>query len=323
MLINNIGIDLGSDNLHFYIQKDNRFISNKSIIAIDNNKEIISCGEDASKYIEKETENIILKRPVKKGKIEDIELTVEMLNGILKKEKLKKRIINPNILISYDRSLNEVEKNILIETIKDFGCKNIFLMDSITLSCLGMGMEIEKNITNMIIDIGYETTKIGVIFSNDIVQYNSISYGGNTFNEEIIKYVREKYETLIGYSTVEKLKQELNDKDIEVTGRNLITGLPTKLIIKNQDINNCIYKLVEVLVKEIKNILEKISPEMLSDISEKGIVITGGGSLLKGLREKLEERINIPILITKNPTTNIIKGIKIVIDSDIKRANKI
>lgn len=324
MFNNNIGIDLGSDNLHIYIQKDNRFIHSKSIIAIDNDKkEIAEYGLDACKYIEKEPENIILKRPIKKGKIEDDELVIEMLNGILKKHKLKKKIINPNILVSYDRNISEVEKNALIETIKVFGCKSLYLLDSTILNCLGIGVDLGKNKSNMIIDIGYENTRIGIIYSNDIVEYKSIKFGGNTFNEELVNYIRAKDKILIGYSTAENIKKRKDNKKVEVSGRNIITGLPDKVIIKEEDINKCLNKLVENIVIEIKKIIENVSPEILNDICEKGIIITGGGSMLKGLREKIEENLNIPVLITKNPETNVIKGIKYVLDKDIKIAIKI
>ena len=324
MINNNIGIDLGSENIRFYIEKEDRFINNKSIIAVDsNNNEIISYGLDASKLIEKEPENIILKKPIQKGRIIDIELTVEMLKRILKQESSKKRITNPNILVSYDRNLNEVEKNILVETIKNFGCKNLYLMDSIILSCLGIGMEIEKNQGNMIIDIGYESTKIGIISSNSIIKYKSIPYGGNTFNEKMVSYIRKKYKVLVGYSSVEKLKKEIDTNEKEISGRDLITGLPTNIKITNNDISNCIYKLIDVLVEEIKRMLEKVSPEVIKDISEKGIIISGGGSKLKVLREMLEKKLNMPVLITKCPENNVIEGIKEIFKTDIKRATKI
>lgn len=324
MINNKIGIDLGSENIHLYVEKEDKFINNKTIIAIDKNtNEIVSSGEEANELTEKEPENIILKKPIQKGKIVDMELTIEMLNCLLKQEKLKKRIINPSILISYDRKLNEVEKNILVDTIKNFGCKNLYLMDSITLACIGIGIETKNNIANMIIDIGYETTKIGIVSSSSIIEYNSINLGGNTFNEKIIEYIREKYKVLVGITTIEKLKKKINEEDIEIGGRDLIKGLPTNIKICNKDINRCIYKVANILINEIKKMLEKVSPEIVNDISERGIIITGGGSLLKGLRKIIEEKINIPVLITKNPENNIIKGIKEVFKTNMKRVNKI
>ncbi|MBP3799807.1 MAG: rod shape-determining protein, partial [Bacilli bacterium] len=176
---------------------------------------------------------------------------------------------------------------------------------------------------NMIVDIGYELTKIGVLSLNNVIEYKYIDIGSNTFDNDISDFLRKKYKITISNNQIEKLKQNINNDNINIKGKNIITGLPKSLTIDKDEVLSCLKNSIINIIEEIKNLLGKISPEIFNDISNKGIVITGGGSMLKGLREKIEEELHIPILETVTPQENIIKGIKEVIDNDITQANKI
>lgn len=324
MVKNNIGIDLGSDNIWIYLQKENKIINSKPVVAIDLfMNEIVAYGKEADSLNEKEPKNIVLKRPIKRGKIEDIELTIDMLKLILKDKKTKRRMINPDILVSYENSLTSVEKEALIEVMKELGAKDIYLIESLKLIASGIGMNIEKNRGKMIIDIGYETTRVGVLSLNNTIEYKLIEIGSNNFNIEIIDFLKTKHEMLIGNKTSEMIKNSLNKEEIIINGKNIITSLPKEITIKSKEIQECIRKSINVLIKEIKVVLESITPEILSDIKESGIVITGGGSILYGLREILEEKLNIPVLEVNNPLTCVIDGIKNVLDTDKLLATKI
>lgn len=324
MITKEIGIDLGSNNTRIYIKNENKIIKFKSLLAIDRNQNEITCiGEEASKYSEKEPENIILKRPIKKGKIDNVELVVEMIREVLKKNKVKNSVVNPNILISYDRDLTEVEKNALIEVMNELGTKNIYVMDNIILITYGISMDISRSEGNMIIDIGYETTRMGIVSSNNIVNYKTVDVGGNSFNNSIIDHLKNKYKTLIGNSNAENIKMRINDKKIVIEGRNQVTGSPSKIEVTSEELKECMKKIVIKLTNEIKSMLEFASPEIFKDISNKGIVITGGGSKLHFLREMMENELNIPVLEVINSEDAIINGIKYVLDYNIDKSTKI
>ena len=314
MIKKDIGISLGSDNTYIYFQKENRIIKFKTVVSIDTSiSEIVEIGEKAILMSEKCPSNIIIKRPIKKGKVEDIELTQELLRKVLKEERIKSNITNPNVLLSIDNNLNEVEKRAIIETINELRFKNLYTMDSLKLIALGIGMDISKPEANMIIDIGYETTKIGVLSMNNIINYKCIYIGSNNFDHDIINYLRKKYKLLISNKQAEEIKENENNENNVIKGKNIITGKPKSITIKT--INN--------IIEELKLMIENLSADVFNDISKKGIVITGGGSLLIGLREKLEEELGICILETLTPEENIINGIKYVLDNNISLANKI
>ncbi len=324
MLKNNIGISIGTDTTYIYIQKDDKIISFETIVAIDSSiNEIIEVGKNAIILSEKGPKNIYLKRPIKEGKIEDIELVQKMLNIIFKKYKIRSIIANPNVLISYDNHLNEVEKNAIVDVIREIGVNNIYTIDSLKSIALGIGMDITKPVGNMIIDIGYELTRIGVISMNSIIEYRYVNIGSNSFNNNIIDYLRKKYKLLISYNEVEELKTNIEKNNLILKGKNIITGLPKSITINNNEIMNSLNNNINKIIEEVKLVLEQVSPEIFSDISNKGIVITGGGSMLSGLREKIEKEIMIPILETTNARENVIKGIKKIINTDISQANKI
>ena len=324
MIKNNIGIDLGSDNIRIYLQKENKIINSKPIVAIDVfMNEIVAYGKEANLINEKEPENLILKKPIKKGKIEDVELMTELLKLILRDNTIKKRIINPNILVSYEKSLNSVEKEALIDVLRQLGVKNIYMMESIKLIAIGIGMNIEKNKGKMIIDIGYETTTIGVLSLNNIIEYKTIEIGSNSYNQDIINFLKTNHEILISNKMAENIKNSLKENKITVSGKNILTSLPKDITINSEELKDSIQKSISIIVDEIKKVLESVTPEILNDIKETGIVITGGGSILEGLRESLEKKLSIPVLETNNPLTCVIDGIKDILNTDITKATKI
>lgn len=324
MIKKDIGISLGSDNTYIYFQKENRIIKFKTVVSIDTSiSEIVEIGEKAILMSEKCPSNIIIKRPIKKGKVEDIELTQELLRKVLKEERIKSNITNPNVLLSIDNNLNEVEKRAIIETINELRFKNLYTMDSLKLIALGIGMDISKPEANMIIDIGYETTKIGVLSMNNIINYKCIYIGSNNFDHDIINYLRKKYKLLISNKQAEEIKENENNENNVIKGKNIITGKPKSITITREDILISIDKTINNIIEELKLMIENLSADVFNDISKKGIVITGGGSLLIGLREKLEEELGICILETLTPEENIINGIKYVLDNNISLANKI
>lgn len=320
MINQEIGIDLGSNTTRIYVNNDDRIIIFKTVLAYDvGNNEIISLGDDSERI----PHNITLKRPIKRGRIEDIELTVEMLKKALRDGKLRKTITNPNVLLSYDIDLSEVEKKALIDSVRELGVKNIYMKESIKLSALGIGMDISKQEGNMIIDMGYEVTRIGIILLDDIVEYKSISFGGNSFNEDIVNYLRKRYKVLVGETSSESIKRDLYKDKIIVEGRNVITNLPEKIEIDTREIIKLFNDRIDKLVGDIKSVLENINPEIFKDISNKGLVLTGGGSMISCLREELSKKLNMPVLEVVNPDTSVIDGIRRVIDEGINKGIKI
>ena len=330
MLSKDIGIDLGTANVLIYI-KDEGIVLNEPNVVVINKKDnsIVAIGEEAKNMLGKTPRDIKVIRPMKNGVIADLELTELMLEKFIKKVKGNKSILRPRVLICCPSSITEVEKNALVETVRETGARKIYIEEEAKMAAIGAGIKISKSTGNMVVDIGGGTTDIAVLSLDDIVISKSIPIAGNSFTEEIIKYIRENYEILVGEPTAEKIKCEFancynikSKKEYKVKGRNLITGLPQTITITEKDTEKALNNIVKKIIKEIQNILEKTPPELSSDIIDTGIVLTGGGSLLKGLREKLTEELKVPVLIASSPLTCVIDGTKILL-KDVKKLNSI
>lgn len=313
-----LGIDLGSDSILIYSEKDGLIVNDASVIAIDNEtKNIIAVGKKASDMVGRTPGKIKAIRPIKNSIIDDFSLTEGLLSNLLKEANYTSSLTRPIIVLTFPSNITKVEKNAIKELGETLGAKKIILEEKTKIAALGIGMEIEKPQANMIVDIGAGTTEIAIISLNDIVVSTSIKTAGKAFNENIKKYIKIKYKLLIGEKTAEKIKREIGciykiDKDekIEVKGRNLITGLPNSIELSSREVKEAIKDSVDIIVKNIKGILETTPPELSADIVDKGLVLTGGSSLLKGIADLLEDQLSIPVLIANDPITSIAEGFK-------------
>lgn len=323
MLAKDIGIDLGTANVLIYIKDQGIVLNEPSIVALENEtKKIVAVGKEAKEMLGRTPGKIKAIKPMKDGVIADFEATEIMLNSFIRQLKIKNLFARPRILICCPTNITQVEKNAIKEAAERTGARKVYIEEEPKVAAIGAGMDISKPSANMIIDIGGGTTDIAVLSLNDIVVSSSIRIAGNTFDQDIINYIRDKYKLLIGEKTAENIKinfanvfKPSKKKKMEVRGRNLITSLPNALEITQDEIAEALTESLKKLMKEIIDVLEEADPELSADIVEKGIVLTGGGALIKGLVELFKQELKVPILIAESPLTCVAEGTGILLDN--------
>lgn len=329
MISTDIGIDLGTSNVLIYIKKRGIVLNEPSVVAIEREtKKIIAVGTEANEMLGRAPGKVKIIKPMKDGVIADLEATEIMLNEFIKKIKARKIFSKPRILICCPTDITPIEKETLKEVAERTGAKSVYIEEEPKMAAIGAGMNIKMPVANMIIDIGGGTTDIAILSLDGIVTANSIKIAGNTFNDDIIKYIKDKYKLLIGELTAENIKINFanvynpsSSEKISVRGRNLITGLPHVIEISQTETKIALQESINKIVKETINVLEVSPPELSADIVEKGIVLTGGGSMLTGLLEILEEKLKVPLLIAENPLTCVAEGTGILLE-ELKRVEE-
>ena len=254
-------------------------------------------------------------KPMKDGVIADFELTEAMLNHFIRKVKARNIFIKPRILICCPANVTGVEKNAIKEAAERTGAKKVFIEEEPKVAAVGVGLDISKPSGCMIIDIGGGTTDIAVLSLGSIVTSTSIKVAGNTFDNEIIKYIKDNYKLLIGERTAEDIKKEIGSvgktkkkQKMEVKGRSMVNGLPETITITSEEIDNALNDSVYKIIGAIKTVLENTPPELSADIINKGRVVTGGGAMIEGLDELLKRELNVPIFIAESPLTCVASG---------------
>lgn len=323
MWAKDIGIDLGTANVLIYIKGQGIVLNEPSIVAIDtDSKSVIAVGSEANEMLGRTPGKVKAIRPMKDGVIADFEVTEIMLNAFIKKIKAKKLFSRPRILICCPTNITPVEKNAIKEAAERTGARKVYIEEEPKVAAIGAGMDISKPTANMVIDIGGGTTDIAILSLNDIVSSESVRVAGNVFDQDIIKYIKEKYKLLIGERTSEDIKINFanifdpNKKEkLEVRGRNLITGLPHTIEITQDETKEALEESLQKIIKATTNVLEQTPPELSGDIVEKGIILTGGGAMLRGLPELLEKELQVPILIAESPLTCVVEGTGSLLDN--------
>lgn len=326
MLARDIGIDLGTANVLIYIKGEGIVLNEPSIVAIDTeNKRVIAVGTEANEMIGRTPEHMKAIKPMKDGVIADFEVTEIMLNTFIKKIKARSLFTRPRILICCPTNITPVEKNAIKEAAERTGARKVYIEEEPKVAAIGAGMDISKPSANMVIDIGGGTTDVAILSMNDTVTSSSIKVAGNLFDQDIIKYIKDKYKLLIGERTAEDIKINFanvynpDEKEkLDVRGRNLITGLPHTITITQDETKIALQESIDKIVKSATNVLEQTPPELSADIVDRGIVVTGGGALLKGLTDLLQEQLEVPTLIADSPLTCVAEGTGILLN-DIKR----
>lgn len=329
MLAKDVGIDLGTANILIYVKGEGIVLNEPSIVVVDTNEnKVIAMGNEAKEMIGKTPENIKVIKPLKDGVIADFEITELMLNNYIKRVKAKSLLTRPRVLICCPSNITEVEKSAIIEAAERTGARKVFIEEEPKVAAIGAGIKIKNPTGNMVIDIGGGTTDIAVLSMNNIVISSSLRIAGNTFDQDIINYIREKYQVLIGERTAEDIKINFANvykpdkkKELIVKGRNLITGLPITITINQEDTAKALEDSIKKIVSVSINVLENTPPELAADIVDKGVILTGGGSLLKGLQKVLKQNLKIPVLIAQSPLTCVVEGTKVLLD-DINSISK-
>lgn len=318
-----IGIDLGTANILIYVKGEGIVLNEPTVIAVDaNTSQILAVGNEANDMLGKTPGKIKAIKPLKDGVIADFEYTEAMLNHLISKVRGTSIFSKPRVLICCPADITGVERNALKEAAERIGAKKVFIEEEPKVAAIGAGLDITKPSGNMIVDIGGGTTDIAVLSLGGIVTSTSIKIAGNTFDTAIIEYVKNNYKLLIGERTAENIKIKIGNvfgkdeiKKMEVKGRNLSTGLPYTEEISSKEIEEALKPLVMEIIKTTKKVLEQTSPELSADIVDKGIVLTGGGALLKGLVELFEQELNVPIFIAESPLTCVAEGTAVMLDN--------
>lgn len=311
-----LGIDLGTATVLVYVKGKGVILKEPSVVAINKvNNKILAVGEEARKMIGRTPGNIVAVRPLKDGVISDYDITEKMLKELIKKACGGKKIIAPKVIVCIPSQATEVEKRAVIDATKNSGAKEVHLIEEPLSAAIGAGIDITKPDGNMIVDIGGGTTDIAVISLGGVVIRKSIKSAGDRFDEAIMKYVRLKHRIMIGDKTAEDLKinigcayKDARDCSYVMKGRNLVTGLPDQVEITSEEIREALEEPVGLIVDGVKSILEKTPPELASDIIEKGIIMTGGGSLLYGLDKLIEVSTGLNVKIAENSVEAVVEG---------------
>ena len=311
-----MGIDLGTANTLVYIKGQGIVVREPSVVAIrDDSKDVLAVGEEAKRMIGRTPGNIVAIRPMKDGVIADFDITQSMLSYFIQKAAAKKGVVSPRIAICVPFGVTEVEKRAIEEAARNAGAKDAFLIEEPMAAAIGAGLRIEEPEGNMVVDIGGGTSEIAIISLGGIVTAKSIRLGGDELDEAIVNYVKKEYSLMIGERTAEDVKikigsayKEGDEIEMEIRGRDLISGLPKTMQISSSEVRDALRDPVNSIVDGIKSTLEKTPPELSADIMEKGIMLAGGGALLKGLDKLINHETNMPVHIAETPLDCVVLG---------------
>ena len=323
MFSKDIGIDLGTANVLIYIKGQGIVLNEPSVVAIDEDtKRPLAVGTKAKEMLGRTPGQVKAIRPMKDGVIADFETTEIMLNYFIRKVNGKSFFARPRILICCPSNITQVEKNAIREAAEKTGARKVYLEEEPKVAAIGAGLDISKPSGNMVIDIGGGTTDVAVLSLGGIVNSASIKVAGNTFDNDIVKYIREKYKLLIGDVTAEDIKFKIGtvypgskQEKMEVRGRDLLTGLPHTITLTSDEVEEALRESVYIIVNTAKSVLEQTPPELSADIVDKGIVITGGGALLDGFAQLLNHELKVPVFVAESPLTCVVEGTGVLLDN--------
>ena len=316
MLSMDIGIDLGTASILVYIKGKGIVLKEPTVVAYDrDSQEIVAIGEEARKMIGRTPGNITAVRPMRQGVISDYIVTEKMLEYFITKAMERRTLRKPRVSICIPTGATEVEKRAVEDATYKAGAREVTIIEEPVAAAIGAGIDISKPAGNMIVDIGGGTTDIAVISLGGTVVSTSLKVAGDDFDEAIVRYMRKKHNLLIGERTAEEVKMTIGcayprpeQATMDVKGRNLLTGLPKTMTVTSDEMLEALHDAAMEIVEAIHGVLERTPPELASDIYERGIVMTGGGSLLSGLDELIEEKTGINTMLAESPMTAVAVG---------------
>lgn len=323
MFAKDIGIDLGTANVLIHVKGKGIVLNEPSVVAIDKNtNKVLAVGEEARQMVGRTPGNIMAIRPLKDGVIADFDVTEIMLKHFINKLNVRGFLSKPRILICCPTNITSVEKKAIREAAEKSGGKKVYLEEEPKVAAIGAGMDIFQPSGNMVVDIGGGTTDVAVLSMGDIVTSESIKVAGDVFDNDILQYIKKEYKLLIGERTAENIKMTIGTvfpdsrhEEMDVRGRDMLTGLPRTITIRSEEIEKALRESVSVIILAAKNVLEKTPPELSADIIDRGVIITGGGALLHGMDHLLMEELKVPVLVAENPMDCVAIGTGIMLDN--------
>jgi rod shape-determining protein MreB len=324
-IFSDIAIDLGTANSRVYVRGKGITVQEPSVVAVNQKTgQILAVGEEAKKMVGRTPAHITAIRPLVNGVISDFEVTEQMLRYFLEKAQKKKFLLSPRprVILGIPYGVTEVEKKAVHDAIKSAGAREAFLIEEPMAAAIGARLPIEEPGGNFIVDIGGGTTEIAVISLGGIVLAKSLKIAGDKFNEDIINFIQEEYNLIIGERTAEEIKIALGSvcplkerKEMPLRGRNLITGLPEEILVSDEDIRRALEKSIKQIINAMKLTIEETPPELLADIMKRGIYLVGGGALLRKLDTLIAKETKIPTKIIDDPMTAVVRGAGLVLEN--------
>lgn len=319
---NDIGIDLGTANTLVYLKGHGIVINEPSVVAVNQKTgRIVAVGTEAKNMLGRTPAHIKAVRPIVDGVISDFEVTEEMLSYLINKaEKISKKFFRPRVVVGVPSGITNVEIRAVYDAAKSAGAREVYIIEEPMAAAIGIHLPIKDSVGSMIVDIGGGTTDIAIIALGGIVRSKNSKIAGDRLNSDITSYLRDEFKLLIGEKTAENVKmaiggvREGNFMEAQVRGRDLVTGLPRQVIITDSDVREAIAPAIKILIDGIKEVLETTPPEILSDVMHRGVVLSGGGSMLSGLDSLLESVLKIPVYVAEDPLTAVARGAGIVLD---------
>ncbi len=322
-----IGIDLGTANVLIYVAGKGIVLNEPSVVAVDTRTgKVLAVGSEAYRMVGRTPSNIRAIRPLKDGVISDFDITEEMLTYFINKLDVKGFMSKPKIMICAPTNVTEIERNAIMQAAEKAGGGQVYLEEEPKVAAVGAGMDIFQPRGNMVIDMGGGTSDIAIISLGDIVASKSIRVAGDKMNSEIATYIKQKHNLIIGEHSAEKIKIEIgtakkDDTDVktmEVRGRDAVSGMPRAITIDSNEIAEAINDTIQLIISGAKEVLEVIPPELASDIVDRGIMLTGGGALLRNIDTVIADALTVPVIISENPLDNVAKGAGILLEHYIK-----
>lgn len=310
-----MAIDLGTSKIITFVENKGIIVNEPSVVTMDTYKnKIISYGEKAKKLLGRLPGNIIAKKPFIAGNIVDFDASLALIKRAIKKS-LGKNLFRPNVIVCIPSEQTQVQKRAIIQAVKLAGAHKVILLEQAIAVATAFGINVNETQGSMVVDIGAGKTDISVISNSDIIIAKSLNVGGNTIDQAIVDFIRTRYNMLIGQTTAENIKLSIdslftisNSELYEVKGRNVINGLPMHIFVSGDDISKAISPIINKILNEITDTLAKTPPELIADIFEKGLILTGGTSNIKAISELIKERTMLSIISSDNPELMVIKG---------------
>lgn len=321
-MVKRIGIDLGTANVLVFLPNKGIVVDEPSVVAVDlYTNSILAVGNQAKEMIGRTPDGIKAVRPIRDGVIADYRMTEALIGYLIQKVSGRIRIFKPDCIISVPASITSTEKRAVIEVALNVGARNAYVVKEPILAALGAGIPIDIPSGSMVIDIGGGTTEVGVISLGGIVAFASARVAGDKLTEAIITHIKKKYSLAIGEQTAEDIKKKLGSAlpietdTMDIRGRDVLTGLPKNVTITSEEVTIAMQAELREIIQTVKNVLQETPPELASDIIEKGIIITGGGALLKNIAELISKSTGVPCAIAEDPLYCVAKGTGIMLDS--------
>ncbi|CAI2582562.1 Cell shape-determining protein Mbl [Apilactobacillus kunkeei] len=330
-MVKDIGIDLGTANVLIYVTGKGIVLNEPSVVAVDiKTNKLLAVGSEAYRMVGRTPSNIRAIRPLKEGVISDFDVTEKMLTYFINKLSVKGFMSKPKTMICAPTNITNIERKAIIQAAEKSGGGKVYIEEEPKVAAIGAGMNIFQPKGNMVIDMGGGTSDIAVLSLGDIVASKSIRVAGDVMNTEIVSYIKDKHGLVIGEHTAEKIKitigtadpNETDVKEMEVRGRDVLGGMPRSITLNSKEVQKAIEDTVNQIIDAAKDVLEVVPPELASDIVDRGIILTGGGALLRGIDHAISKELTVPVLISESPLDNVAKGAGALLEHINKQERK-